>query len=294
MDATQRAGYATFIAAQSTASTATQRAQNRETTLIAQFPIDPQNEDCSAAALSPDRKWLAESCGLGKHQMLIVRNKERKTWVLEFKDFLSPDTPEGTLGSLYPKFWSPDGRYLYFVSRLDYPSGGDFCFPGDDSYGLFRLDLGRGSWVPLIASTDAAPGYEIEFAPTGRRYATDIDGLRITDLKTNEISQISVEGLIRDLLWSPDGLHLAYSVVRCGEQGVESSSAYVWDAFTDQPKLLLFSHEGILYKPELWRDHSTLILKGEKRGDPQLPYSLHIYDLAGQNFLFGGTAIPYP
>ncbi|MBN2116938.1 MAG: PD40 domain-containing protein [Anaerolineales bacterium] len=293
-ESTLLASYVTDIAARRTETAASQRARDHEATLIAQFPADWKDDNCYAMGISPDGEWLATGCGPRENPTLVVQNKGRRKWVLEFKDFLSLDTPEGMPGWLSPKSWSLDGKYLYFTSILGYSGGGDFCFPGHGDYGLFRLHLGTGSWVTVIRPTDAFPGYEIDFAPTGRRYATTVDGLRITDLQTGEVTQINVDGVIMDLLWSPDGMHLAYSVARCGERGVESSWVYVLDDSTDQPELVLFSHEGILFKPESWNGNSTLRIEGKKWIDPRMLYTIYIYDLAGQNLMFSGTATPSP
>ncbi len=60
--------------------------------------------------------------------------------------------------------------------------GGGQCFPRFDGYyGLFRSML---KWClgALIPPTNAFPGYGIEFAQTGRRYATNMNGVTVINL----------------------------------------------------------------------------------------------------------------
>jgi len=297
-DPTQQVWYVTAIAVQATQKAVRQQSRNDKETEIAQFPFICDDMEFHSSDVSPDGKWFAASCGYKRDQTLIVQNKKGTKWILEFKDFLHPDSFfDGTspMGALYPKFWSLDGEYLYFTTGLGYSGGGNDCFPrfftGD--YGLFRLNLKTGLWVTLIPPTDSFPGYGIEFSPTGRRYATDINGVIITDLNTGEITKIDVRGIIQGVSWSPDGIHLAYSVASCGEQSVQSSSVYVWDALTNQTQMLITT-DGMLLRPELWGDNSTLRVIGEKVIDLDVLYTTYIYDIAQNNLMFTGTTTPSP
>lgn len=167
---------------------ATARAQiwNNKATQIAEFSVECDDLNSYASRISPDEKWFASSCGYKRDQTLIVQNKEGTKWVLDFKNFLNPEAlynGQPPMGGLYPKFWSPDGEYLYFTSGIGYDGGGDDCFPSSrGDYGLFRINLKTGSWTTLIPPTDSFPGYGIEFSLTGRRYAATIDGVMVTDL----------------------------------------------------------------------------------------------------------------
>jgi hypothetical protein len=226
--------------------------------------------------------------------VLVVRHRDGKKWTLKVKDFLGQDIPVGRMDTLHPLFWSADGLYLYFAPRLerDGDSGGCFARSGDN-YGLFRLNLNWGTWAALIPPAISSSGYNIEFAPDGQRYATDADGIRITEIKTREVTQLNVDGTVTDLLWSPDGLHLAYSVVRCNQQGgVESSWVYVWDPFTRQPELVRVSHEGILFRVESWTSNATLRILGEKQITPKPIDILYVYDIAKGYLMFSGTVTP--
>jgi hypothetical protein len=75
---------------------------------------------------------------------------------------------------------------------------------------------------------------------------------------------------------------------------VASSSAYIWDASTNQAQQVLRIDDGLLLEPESWMDNSTLRITGKKYvgGNPR--YTVYIYNLAQQSVVFSGTATPYP
>lgn len=287
--------YFTAVAIQSTENVLQQQTQSAKETQIAQFPINCDDMDFYSSTVSPNGEWFAASCGYKRDQTLIVQNRVGTEWELKFKDFLSSESPDGIPGSLIPKFWSPDGEYLYFTTVLGYSGGGNDCFPGFGEIGLFRLNLKAGSWTTLIAPTFSFPGYEIEFAPTGRRYAVDVNGVTITDLTTGEINMINAPG-ITEFIWSPDGTQLAYSVASCGEQFVQSSSVYVWDALTQQTLMLITMDDGTLLSPVSWGDNATLRIEGEKYNsvNGRTRLTIYIYDIAQDNLAFTGTATRSP
>jgi len=266
---------------------------DQKQTQIAEFSIDCEQMDeyTNTSRISPDGNWLAVTCGY-KRGMLIVKSKSGTKWVLDFKNFLSPEGPQEIPGSLIPKFWSPEGNYLFFITTLGYSGGGNFCFPEErGDYGLFRLNLSTGSWSTLIPPTDF-PGYEIEFSPTGRRYAITYDGLMITDFRTSKVTKISVDGVIEKLLWSSDGTHLAYSVARCDDDSIIASSVYIWDSATDEAQIL-FKRDHIILKPEVWINSSKLKMIGAELYYFNFLYTIYEFDTETKNLLFTETATPY-
>jgi hypothetical protein len=295
-DPTYQAWYGTAVAVQGTANAISQQVRDDQATQIAQFPALCDENLPGTVSVSPSSTWVASSCGYKRNQTLVVQNKEGTIkWILDFKDFLHPDSlfdGEAPSGGLFPKFWSPDGEYLYFTSGIGYSGGGNDCFPGFGAYSLARLNLKTGSWVNLIPPTDSFPGYKITFSSTGRRYATDMDGVIITDLQTGEVVKLSTSGVM-DLRWSPDGKHLAYSVASCGEQSVESSSVYIWDALRNQTQIVNTT-EKMLLRPESWIDNSALRITEEKYVSPDMLYTVYVYDLMQEIITFTGTATPSP
>ncbi|HEX2997039.1 MAG TPA: hypothetical protein VHP14_19615 [Anaerolineales bacterium] len=297
LDATIQSAYETAIATLGTKSAVRPRTREQEATLIARFPYELEYSYCSVEGLSPNGRWLTSSCGYGENKVLVVRNREGKKWALKVKDFLSQDVLVGRTDTLQPVFWSADGLYLYFAPSRGSVEDGDRCSSRQgDHYGLFRLNLNWGMWKALIPSAVSFPGYDIEFSPTGQRYATNADGIRITDLKTGDLTEVKVDGVVMDMLWSPDGLHLAYSVARCGEKGIiESAWVYVWGASTsNQPELVRFSHEGFLLTIESWIGSSMLRIREEKQPVPETPGKVYVYDIARGDLMFRGTVTPSP
>jgi hypothetical protein len=184
--------------------------------------------------------------------------------------------------------------YLYFSPALGYSGGGDQCFPRfDGDYGLFRLNVKNGTWVTLIPPTDSFPGYGIEFTQTGRRYATNMNGVTITDLYTGDVVMLDVPATVEGFSWSPDGTRLAYTVASCGDDLVESSSVYIWDAATNQTQEL-FTEDGVLLRPDKWMDDSTIDILGEQYVDLDTIYTVYEYNIPQGNLIFSVTLTPLP
>lgn len=294
LDATQQTWHATAAAIATAESAASTLADEQKATQMAKFLSACDGDPFPAGDVSPNGEWLATSCGYKHDQTLIVQNTEGTQWVLAFKDFLSPETPAGMPGALHPFFWSPDGAYLFFVTSLGYSGGGNDCFPGFGVYGLFRLTLATGTWTTLVPPTHPFPGYEIAFAPTGRRYAVDLDGVLIADLQTGEITRIETS-VVLDLRWSPDGTQLAYAVANCDEndEAVQTAAVYLWDALTKQTQLLVSTTEGRkILRPEVWRDNTTLRIIEER--PVNVTYAVYVYDTAHLRLVSTGTVTPQP
>jgi Tol biopolymer transport system component len=272
-----------------------QKTENEKSTQIAQFPTACDEMRFYYSKISPDGKWFAASCGEKRNQTLVVQNTEGTKWILEFADFLSPGFENDIMGTLVPLSWSPDDDYLYFSKVLGYSGGGNQCFSYSYGYyGLFRLNLNTGNWRTLVPPKDADfPGDSIEFSPSGDQYAISIDGIMLTNIITGEVTKIDVSGVMEEMIWSPDGKYLAYSVGNCGEDFVESSSIYVWDALTHQIQTL-FTTDEMLLRPQSWLDNSTLRFEGEKFVGLKNLYTIYEYDITQDLVLFTGTATPRP
>lgn len=295
VDATLQTWHETAIALATTQRAESNLARDDKATEIARFPATCDDMNIYSSSISPDGKWLAASCGYKRDQTLLVQNKEGVTWILEFKNFLSPDSPEGMTGALLPEFWSPDGEYLFFATTLGYDGGGNDCFSGYGVYGLFRLSLTTGIWTTFIPPTDSFPGYEIKFSSTGRRFAADLDGILIADLQTGAVTQLDIPGArVMDLSWSPNGVQLAYSVASCGEEFAETSFVYVWDATTQQAQILTATQGRIILRPESWDDSSTLRIREEKLVGLDAFYAVYVYDTSSKRLVSAGTATPSP
>lgn len=295
-DATQQTWRSTALAIQTEARATSMQSWYAKETQVAEFFIDCERVNSYSSNISPNGKWFAASCDDKENSTLVVQNKEGTKWVLEFKEFLSKDSPEGMWGAVSPKFWSPDGSYLYFTIGLGYSGGGNYCFPqpwdrGD--YGLFRLDLLKGIWSTIIPSTAFFPGYEIIFSPTGRRFAISLNGVTIADLNTGENIQLGVNGIIERMSWSPDGKYLAYASAICDDEKIISSSIYIWDTTTSQFQIL-FEVDKMILRPESWISNSTLRIAGEEIIGFDSAYTIYEYNIEPRGLLLSGTETPNP
>jgi hypothetical protein len=242
--------------------------------------------------ISPDGKWVSISCGYKRNQTLIVQNRDGVKWVFDFTDFIDPSLG-GVMGRFTPLAWSPDNRFLYFSKVMGYSGGGNQCFPGGGDYGLYRLHLETGTLVTFISSDgNDFPGDKIRFSPTNEYYAVNRDGVTIRNIVSGKETKINVSGVM-EMIWSPDGKFLAFSVASCGETLVESSSIFVWDSSNSQTQVL-FSTKEMLLRPQSWIDNSKLRFEGETWVGNNNAYTIFEYNLSENEMMFSGTATPRP
>lgn len=221
-----------------------------------------------------------------------MQNQDGVKWVFDYIDFIDPSL-EGALGGFTPLAWSPDNRFFYFSKVIGYSGGGNQCFPGGGDYGLYRLHLKTGSIVTLVSSDGLDfPGDKIRFSPTNEYYAVNRDGVTIANTISGKETKIAVSGVM-EMIWSPDGIFLAFSVASCGETLVESSSVFVWNSSTNQTKVLL-STKDMLLRPQLWIDNSRLRFEGERWVGNNNAYTIFEYNLIENEMIFSGTATPRP
>ena len=260
-------------------------------TQMAEFPKSSCGADEQGRGPSPDENWAIIYCSGKYDQGLFLLNKNGVERILTFEDFLPLSMQrQGMPGIVRIMFWDVEGDYVYFTTDIGWSGGGDDCFPGFGTTGLFRLDLATGAVSTLIEPPEYFPGNKIKFSPTGRRYAAGINGVMITDLKTGEVVQLNADDVM-DLIWSPDGTKLAFSESTCDEEGhVISSSIYIWDALTNQTRKALEGEEMILL-PEIWVDSSILKIEGTQ---PKLNYlhKIYEYDAIKNELISSSTATP--
>ena len=150
MDPNQQTWLATARSIQKATRIASEQTKEALETRIASFPKVDCNDLSRSDSLSPDGEWVVTSCGGRYNHYLIIHNMMGIKWALEFNDFLPISwREEGMPGGLSTVFWDSEGGYLYFTTHIGWSGGGDECFPGFGTNGLFRLDLKTGYWQYL-------------------------------------------------------------------------------------------------------------------------------------------------
>ena len=105
----------------------------------------------------------------------------------------------------------------------------------------------------------------------------------------------SVAHRVTKMSWSPDGLRLAISTAKCGDELVKSSTVYVWDSEKDQTTVLMETDGSLLF-PEYWIGGLELRIGSEKwnEDEREYEYTIYEYDLAIGETVLIGTATPRP
>jgi hypothetical protein len=288
IEPTEQSVHFTAVALRELTATAWQVKQDIMATKVAQFPpVDCGNNE-NLSSLSPDEKWVFTVCGMKPNKISIIHNANGVTWILESKKF-RPGA-EGIWGRLTQKFWDTEGGYFYFSIDISGDAGGDECFTGYGVFGLFRLNLKTGEVTTLVSPSEYV---EITFSQTGRRYATDMNGVTITDLKTGDVVKLDAENVM-DLSWSPDGTKLAFSTTKCNNDGfLVSSSMYVWNA-TAKETYTLLTVDKISLHPDSWLNNNVLRINGEDFTSNKYHLTIYKYDVANMLLLSSGTATPQP
>jgi hypothetical protein len=265
----------------------------------------PSFSDCVEkefySKLSPDGNWCAAGYGYKRDQKMVVQNQDGTQRVLYFDDFVVPEAKD-SMGNIFPDFWSPDSKYVYFSTAIGFSGGGTQCFRPGSSYGLFRLDVESGALKTILEPIDIFPGYLISFSPTGNYLAIDIDSTSILNLHTGETKQIN-STLPQSFRWSPDGRYLAYSVATCGDYEemsvsddwffVKTSSAYIYDTFTGQTIVMLRSDKQLL-RVENWSDDSDVVISGEQYLENGDIIKYYLFNINSKTYTFIETATPTP
>jgi Tol biopolymer transport system component len=293
LNPTQQVWSLTTIPLERTQVAFTQQARNDNATKIAQFPNGCENT--YYYYLSPDAKWLATNCGNENAKTLYLQDNQEVLWSIEYTDLFGKDAWDGESSSIKPIFWDLQGGYVYITSTFGGSGGGDRCFPGYGTNGLFRVNLKNGTWLTLVNPADF-PGNKIRFSQTGRRYAVNTMGILIVDINTGEDIQIK-SNEVMGLVWSPDGTNLAYSTARCNEEGnVIDSSLYIWNAITNESRIIITTDKTLL-TPLSWDENSQLKIEGKEHllEDRKTILTLYEYDINQDELVFiGPYSLIYP
>ena len=157
-------------------------------------------------SLSPYGNWLAQDCPLDRFQ--VIKKDNFIIWAVKYEQIF--ESMEGA-GSIFPVYWSKDGRYLYFTQVG--------CCADNDSMRignmLYRMDLGTGEWKMVIN------GYfnHYSFSPTGRKLMYILNDqaatgnplvVHIMDLTSGSEMKFNFPNLEQAgmVIWKQDGIQL--------------------------------------------------------------------------------------
>ncbi len=214
---------------------------------VSHQPIDVAGSACSAAAISPDQRFLVRTIGEADGVRLTVTDRsgvlpDRSTTLggevarYEF----SPDSRSVALGLAGGRvlLWSLiDHRLLAETEDI----GGDFetswAGGADQVFEVAVPDgLGARFWNTLVGDSRTLPvgawsGQQLVISPDGTRFAVVREGrdaVAVWDLAAAEpvATLVVVVGRLEALAFSPDGRYLA---------GVGNSGGQVWDVATGRP-----------------------------------------------------------
>lgn len=112
-------------------------------------------------SLSPYGGWVAAECD----QNLVVTSLENtSSWRIEFTDVYASENGYRE-GTLYPRHWTQDGRYLFVSTHLQI-DGALYYLSG---MGLLRLDLMTGHVSEYLAPQESAfDFYAFSFSPNDK------------------------------------------------------------------------------------------------------------------------------
>jgi Tol biopolymer transport system component len=234
--------------------------------------------------ISPNKLWIAVLSGLSvkiapndklqtsgelelRTILEVINSTSTQKWLVE-------DIPAESFMSYeeaWPLAWSHDGQYLYFTHRLD---GGDGCFTAAEFYGtdLLKISLTDGhvsEIVPRVGDWVALSPDEAQFAYLSRDQSLGKQWLVMRDLATGDERRRPVDELneydiswATDLIWSPDGTTLVYTlkINVCGSPEDESTSIVAVNANSLEQKTLIREDKRWLQSIQ-WLSNGKVLLR---------------------------------
>ncbi|HIQ01252.1 MAG TPA: hypothetical protein EYH30_03835 [Anaerolineales bacterium] len=165
--------------------------------------------------------------------------------------------------------WSPTGDELLLVAA---PAGGES--------GVYRLPTDGGEMTEVLTRTNAADWSPDGEAVAAAAYSTHTLYIVRGDERMEEVAQVT--GNPEEVVWSPDGAHIALATAYGRDQDF-AQALFVVDVETGEMTTVV-EGEGWLIWPNWSPDGQQLLFTMgpmRRRSDSDLPYAdLWVYDLA--------------
>lgn len=171
---------------------------------------------------SPDGNWVAIQCvnyGMGVYNSKDLAN----AWFFSYYETFGLKYENGNhFGSLMPKHWSVDGKYLYFAPFIGGDGGCEWYIEGQ---ALLQLDLSTGKLSEILSPTIDSTYYNFSFSHDDKYLAyfetwKEHPVLNLLDLVAGTKQEVPLGKKYSGagfLIWSPDNKQALFSA-RSGEE----------------------------------------------------------------------------
>jgi dipeptidyl aminopeptidase/acylaminoacyl peptidase len=238
---------ATFLVMLLVGAVSVTRSSAQETDSLRVLTVDDYFalKEVGSPRVSPDGEWVAYTVW---SQDLEKDGSETRLWMVPTSG--GPAIPMTATGnSARRPRWSPDGKYLTFLSTRE----------GVEGTQVFALDMGGGEGVPLTCIEQGVEAYD--WSPDGRRLV-----LLIRDKKTNEKEA--------DGPWVVDRLQFKDDYV--GYLNRQRAHLYVWNVET-KALVQLTSGDYEDWGPAWSPDGSQIAFTSNRTVEPDANYNTDIW-----------------
>ena len=214
---------------------------------------------------SPDGNWVAFEClenGMGIYNL----KDSSKSWFFSYYDTFGLKYENGNhFGKIKPKYWSNDGKYLYFFPFF----GGDGgCVFYAEGQALFRLDLESGKYSEVLLPTENSSYYNFSFS-NDEKYLGYFEVwqkypiLNLLNLTTNKHQEIPLGEKYSGagyLIWSQDDNQVLFSA-RSGDECESMVYYLVTLNLENQIQKIVFEGDKEKYFPVKWIDENLILVE---------------------------------